>query len=145
MRLQRFDAPRLSIGSIAKPILAALQIFHQRRGKAQRQPLPAMRFGRGERHPAALDERGIGLAKPRRHRHHAVRPLRPDRVADPVERRELPLGERRRAFEHRVDHVRVIAELADPHDMVENQALVANRAGESSYSSHPLKLVRAMP
>ncbi len=40
----------------------------------------------------------------------------------------MPFGERRCAFQDSIDHVGIVAELADPHDMVEDQALVANRA-----------------
>ena len=50
-----------------------------------------------------------------------------------VERRELALRQRRRAFQHRIDHIAVgpALELADPHHGVEDKPLVANWGSEA--------------
>ena len=137
MRRERLDRAKAEHRAERKTEIGGVQILHHRRRQAQREPLPAGFGRRGDRAPSAFDERAIGLAKPRGHGHHAVAPLRADRITDPVERCELALGKGRRAFEHGVDHIGLAAELADPDNMVEDQALVANRAGEAHISRVP--------
>ena len=92
-----------------------------------------MRLGRGKAHPPAIDERLIGGAKPLRHPHHAIVPARADRVANPVERREFALGQRRRALEHGLDDVGLgrAIDLGNAHHRVEDMALVADGGGEA--------------
>ncbi len=94
-----------------------------------------MRFGRGQAHPPARDEFGIGGFKSLGHAHHAIVPLRANAVADPVERREHPFRKSRRAFEHGVDDVargtRFVPASTHRSNRVEQQALVANGGGEA--------------
>ena len=62
-----------------------------------------MLLRRGEAHPAALDEARQAALKPGGIVTDAIVPARADRVADLEQRRELALGQRRRALQHRVD------------------------------------------
>ncbi len=148
MHFDRFDGAEAEHRTQSERDIGGVEVLHHRRRKAVRKPLPARLDGGGKAHPAALDELRIGFAEAGRRRHRAVVPARRLAVADVVERRKLALRELGRSLEHGVDRVggRLrepvrARKLGDAHDMVENQALVADGAGEA----HPLILAVGSP
>ena len=105
VRFDRLDGHIDSIGHKAKPRLAAFRSSISAADSAMRQP-PARHALRGAAsviQPPST-KIAIGGLIAFGHRTAPLSQRAPDRVAEAQERRELALSERRRAFEHRVDH-----------------------------------------
>ncbi len=144
MRFERFDRAEAEHWQHRKAGVGGLQILHQRRRQRERKALPARLLGGGERHPPAFDEREIGRLEPVRSDNFPIDHPRSDGVADAVERGELSFSELRRSVEHRSDHIEVVRQLRDAHDMGEHLGLVADRATEGHRRAH-LEGIRRMP